>query len=679
MSRIYILALSLLFFIPIDLNAQIQAPLGTGISWSQEQYDIIFLSRGSQNSVIEDSVNYSISQIFSSLRENYKRYSEYNDSIYVPTFRYDWAEMLRRRAEYQTEMYNKNQNYINTILDYFKQDIELPKAAYDTLFHNTHKLYRLKTEDTFLLNEFLNILLPYYETKAKDNERLLLCYVMAGYCEFAISRIDHDVERSKRSLGYYMKVIDMYETKAHFRSPVAPFFVLCAYCNAMISFTMRKDISIAEGYEIRKRMDVFYQKNRANFDKIPNLRNYYVWISNLFDLKAPIISILQGNTDTVLFETLYKNYKQCLQTIPRKTFHEFMNLNYSDMLIDQWFIKSTLGEVDANKAFLDSYERITSNLKGEEVIDFTRRDRDIQYFYNTVATSIGILELTDFSEREKHDYLIDYLQLLSKYLSLHPRSTRISLRSDIERHIMTHPCVKRYLTTEEQIRYLKEIMVNEQPQTFAHVTMVSNFCDVLLAAVIDHKPDLLKDVPGCSTRIEVWKHEKELKELMHNGAIFHDLGKCIIPFVVNNSFRRLTDTEFQLIRKHPEFAVTFLRLNPVLEEYQDLALGHHKWYNGKGGYPDTFDNLSSPYKILIDILTLCDCTDTATDNFGRNYIDTKKFRQVLEEFDKDAGVRYNPNLVQLIHDQPSLYNKLTEIVDNQRMEAYYDIYRQYFR
>ena len=67
------------------------------------------------------------------------------------------------------------------------------------------------------------------------------------------------------------------------------------------------------------------------------------------------------------------------------------------------------------------------------------------------------------------------------------------------------------------------------------------------------------------------------------------------------------------------------------------------------------------------------------DNFGRNYRNTKKFRQVLSEFDSDAGVRYNPDLVKLIHDVPSLYDKTAEIVDSNRMDYYYDIYKLYFR
>lgn len=684
-SRIYFLLLWILLLCQTKLPAQIQPPVGKGLFWSQPQYDLIDQQESRhaearpQDNAITDTAGYIIGNHFRALFRNYERYHQYNDSIYIPTFRNDWSEMIRRRAEAQADIYNENQQHIKFILDYFKLGTQRSASTYDSLFHYTHKFYRVENEDFFLTKEFVNILMPHYENEVSSPGRLMLCYLIAGYCDFEVSRIDHDTLTSLRSFDYYMKVIDMFENETEIHNLVVPFFVMCSYCNAMMSFSVRKDISMEEAYSIRMRLDAYYKKNRKFFDRLVNMPEYYEWICNLFDLKAPVISILNGENDTELFKTLYQNYKRCRRSIPKKEFEAFMNINYSDRLIDQWFIQASLGEIDATQAFLDSYNRIVDNLQNLDDIDFSRRDRNIQNLFNTISTSLSLMEMADFSDLQKHEYVIDYFKIIAQFLSQHPKDKLITERSDIEFRILILPAVKKYLTTEEQNFYINEFIIYEQPQTYAHVTMVSRLCDVLLEAVINHRPDLLHDVPGCATTIDVWKNEKELRSFLCNAAMFHDLGKNIIPIIVSNNFRKLTDSEFALLRMHPELATKILTINPEFHKYIDIALGHHKWYNGKGGYPVNFDNVSSPYRILIDILTICDCTDAATDNFGRNYNNAKRFRQVLAELEADAGVRYNPDLIQLIHDVPSLYDKMSEIVDAKRMDSYYDIYKLYFR
>lgn len=684
--RTFLTILWIFILCQASLSAQIQPPIGKGLFWSQPQYDLIDQlnaladeNKEQHNTVVTDTAGFIIGSHFRALFRNYERYHQYNDSIYVPTFRHDWAEMIRRRAELQADIYEENQQHINFILDYFKPGSQRSTSTYDSLFHYTHKFYRNENEDLFLIKEFINILTPHYEKEGVSPGRLMLCYLISGYCDFEVSRIDHNPHTSRRSYDYYMKIIDMFEYETDFHSFVVPFFVMCAYCNAMMTFSVRGDISMEEAYSLRKRMEVFYKKNRKFMESLVNMPEYYEWICNLFDLKAPVISILNGENDTELFKTLYKNYKRCKRSIPQKEFEAFMNINYSDRLIDQWFIQASLGEINATQAFLKSYNRIIENLQDLEYIDFSRRDRNIQNLFNTIVTSLELMEMTDFTDQQKHDYVIDYFKIIDKFLSLHPKDKLITERSDIELRILTLPAVKKYLTTEEQSFYINEFIIYEQPQTYAHVTMVSRLCDVLLEAVINHRPELLHDVPGCSTIIDAWKNEKELRTFMYDASMYHDLGKNVIPIIVSNNFRKLTDSEFALIRMHPELSAKFLSINPEFEKYLDLTLGHHKWYNGKGGYPAFFDNVSSPYRILIDILTISDCADAATDYFGRNYRNAKKFRQILSEFDADAGVRYNPDLVKLIHDIPSLYDKMTEIVEAKRMDSYYDIYKLYFR
>lgn len=71
--------------------------------------------------------------------------------------------------------------------------------------------------------------------------------------------------------------------------------------------------------------------------------------------------------------------------------------------------------------------------------------------------------------------------------------------------------------------------------------------------------------------------------------MLHDIGKNGIVPIINTQHRRLTDYEFDLIRMHPETGAKDLASVPDFACYADIAHGHHRTYDGTGGYPDDFD------------------------------------------------------------------------------------------
>lgn len=148
--------------------------------------------------------------------------------------------------------------------------------------------------------------------------------------------------------------------------------------------------------------------------------------------------------------------------------------------------------------------------------------------------------------------------------------------------------------------------------------------------------------------------------------------------IIETQHRPLTDEEFGIIRSHPNRGGQYLSIDEDLARYVDIARGHHKFYNGKGGYPNDFDNTASPERFMIDIITVCDCLDAATDQYGRNYHQAKTTDEVLAEFKRDAGVRYNPDIVRFILQDSVLRDTLREISGPRRLTIYYDTYKHYF-
>ena len=184
---------------------------------------------------------------------------------------------------------------------------------------------------------------------------------------------------------------------------------------------------------------------------------------------------------------------------------------------------------------------------------------------------------------------------------------------------------------------------------------------------------------GYKNTEEVLKHKRTLRSFIFSAGKVHDIGKNAIVSVVNNEYLPLTDDEFDIIRLHPRLGEIFLRAVPGLEIFHDTTVGHHKWYNGKGGYPADFDNTKSPIRFLIDIVTLSDCLQAATECVGRNYRISKTFEVVMPELRAGAGTKYNPDLVALIDAYPKLAKKLHHLVENGWIEIYYRIYSRFFQ
>ena len=68
------------------------------------------------------------------------------------------------------------------------------------------------------------------------------------------------------------------------------------------------------------------------------------------------------------------------------------------------------------------------------------------------------------------------------------------------------------------------------------------------------------------------------------AALLHDIGKIGIPDAILQKPAKLTDAEYDLMKKHPEYGWAVLRHVPGMERASLMILHHHESYDGKG-YP----------------------------------------------------------------------------------------------
>ncbi|MFN7426086.1 MAG: HD-GYP domain-containing protein [bacterium] len=106
----------------------------------------------------------------------------------------------------------------------------------------------------------------------------------------------------------------------------------------------------------------------------------------------------------------------------------------------------------------------------------------------------------------------------------------------------------------------------------------------------------------------------EARQLRDAGlaGLLHDLGKAVVPASVLNKPGKLTDAEFDLVKKHPQLGHAILiEAGTVGEIALDVCLHHHERVDGTG-YPHGLEG--SAISLYAKMGTVCDIYDAITSN-----------------------------------------------------------------
>lgn len=230
----------------------------------------------------------------------------------------------------------------------------------------------------------------------------------------------------------------------------------------------------------------------------------------------------------------------------------------------------------------------------------------------------------------------------------------------------------------EFMSFVQTIFVHREITSSIHFAMVANLCVICLSHMIDRKPELFC-TGKYKTAKDVIENRKELLEFIKNAAMLHDVGKIGLTNLINLHFRKITNAEYGIIQTHSDLGAKIVDGVEYLAPYKDLILGHHKYFDGIQGYPKGFNQRESEYAVFIDLLSICDCLDTATDYKGRNYAAKKTFDEILTEFKDEHNNRYSKALVKIIDEDEALKEELRYMTGDGRKYTSYETYHQFIK
>ena len=281
---------------------------------------------------------------------------------------------------------------------------------------------------------------------------------------------------------------------------------------------------------------------------------------------------------------------------------------------------------------------IMTPLHGDQVVEEIRKfDKDLYILLLTghkdLAPPLETIRRLDIQGYcEKGDKFDQLLLLIESGLKSIAQMNEIK-RINVELSDTYDKLEKAYLESIQTLRYTVEA---KDTYTRGHSDRVSEY-SILIGKKL-----------GLS--------DTDLKTL-EIGGLFHDIGKIGVPDSIIQKTERLTDDEYSQIKNHPSIGAHILSNATIFKNIIPIVKHHHERYDGHG-YPSQLKGEDIPY--LARIATIADSFDAMTSK--RTYRDSLPIEVVKEEFAKNRGTQFDPELTDVFLDiLNNDYDKIKEI------------------
>ena len=166
-----------------------------------------------------------------------------------------------------------------------------------------------------------------------------------------------------------------------------------------------------------------------------------------------------------------------------------------------------------------------------------------------------------------------------------------------------------------------------------------------IANIIDTKDEYTK---GHSVRVAIYSRmiaermglDDYEQERIYYIGLLHDIGKVGIPVSILTKPGRLSDEEFEIIKRHPYMGSQIMKDFSSIPGVQNGIRYHHERYDGKG-YNEGLKGEEIPLEGRI--ICIADSYDAMSSK--RCYRNALSYDFILEELKKNAGIQFDPKIL----------------------------------
>lgn len=207
-------------------------------------------------------------------------------------------------------------------------------------------------------------------------------------------------------------------------------------------------------------------------------------------------------------------------------------------------------------------------------------------------------------------------------------------------------------TTDDSVRYITESQEKNEIITHMQENLIVTMAD-LVESRDQNTGDHIKNTSEY-TRIIMDElireghytdqQTPEFRADVYRSAPLHDIGKIRISDMILNKPGKLSDEEFDLMKKHTVYGGEVIeKTRPAsadisyLKVAKDLATYHHEWWNGRG-YPEGLKGEDIP--LSARIMAVADVFDALVSR--RCYKDGFSFEKSMAIIREESGTHFDP-------------------------------------
>lgn len=174
----------------------------------------------------------------------------------------------------------------------------------------------------------------------------------------------------------------------------------------------------------------------------------------------------------------------------------------------------------------------------------------------------------------------------------------------------------------------------------------------------EHETGLHSKRVACHTLV-LAKHFTTDTQQLHQvywGALLHDIGKIGIPDAILLKDGPLTESEWQIMRGHPEIGHRILAKAPFMAEAAELVLTHEERFDG-GGYPRGLAGAAIP--LWARLFAVIDTLDAITSD--RPYRKGHAFDAARADILAQSGSQFDPMALEVFVAEESILRGMVEL------------------
>lgn len=306
------------------------------------------------------------------------------------------------------------------------------------------------------------------------------------------------------------------------------------------------------------------------------------------------------------------------------------------------FLEDEGAEVRTAKNGLDGLDKLDEVGADLIIVDVMMPLMDGFEFAKTVKSrnetrEIPVILLTSLSDREARlrglacgaeDFLskpVDRVELVMRarnLLRLKAANDALSDRANVLEKTVRDRTQEVRETRLDLIRCLAAAMDCRDNETGMHITRLSKYSEKIA---------------------QVMELGAEREDLILHASPLHDIGKVGIPDAVLQKPGVLTESEWQVMRTHPELGHKVLEMgqpSDLIECAKSIALHHHERWDG-GGYPYGISGEDIP--LAARIVAVADVYDALTSR--RPYKEPWEKDRVRDYVKQESGKHFDPKVV----------------------------------